>query len=191
MSQITGNLSFNMATQRLQHVRAGRLADRADGEGALRRALRPLQVPGRASPTRRSRRRTQFNIDKNNFGPRAGVAWSIDAEDACCAPASGIMYDQPILGGYEQALQSQRIAARAGLHVQRHVGRRAGVPERRPRPARWRMQSPWAVDPELRGRAHLADQRAARARVRPRLHGVGRRHVRQRQPACRSSPTST
>ena len=37
--------------------------------------------------TRRSRRRSEFNIDKNNFGPRAGVAWAVDADDRCCAPA--------------------------------------------------------------------------------------------------------
>jgi hypothetical protein len=46
----------------------------------------------------------QFNIDKNNFGPRAGVAWALAPKTALRA-SLGIMYDQPILGGYEQALQ--------------------------------------------------------------------------------------
>ncbi|HZR24519.1 MAG TPA: carboxypeptidase regulatory-like domain-containing protein [Vicinamibacterales bacterium] len=43
-----------------------------------------------------------FNIDKNNFGPRLGVAWAADAKTVVRA-STGIMYDQPILGGYEQA----------------------------------------------------------------------------------------
>ena len=46
----------------------------------------------------------QFKIDKNNIGPRAGVAWAITPKTALRA-SLGIMYDQPILGGYEQALQ--------------------------------------------------------------------------------------
>jgi hypothetical protein len=45
----------------------------------------------------------QFNVDKNNFGPRAGVAWSIDSQTVLRA-STGVMYDQPILGGYEQAI---------------------------------------------------------------------------------------
>ncbi len=46
----------------------------------------------------------EFHIDKNNWGPRAGVAWAVTSTTAVRASA-GIMYDQPILGGYEQALQ--------------------------------------------------------------------------------------
>src|SRR4051812_319659 len=46
----------------------------------------------------------EFNIDKNNFGPRVGVAWAATPKTAVRA-SFGIMYDQPILGGYEQALQ--------------------------------------------------------------------------------------
>jgi carboxypeptidase family protein/TonB-dependent receptor-like protein len=46
----------------------------------------------------------EFKIDKNNWGPRAGVAWAVSATTAVRASV-GIMYDQPILGGYEQALQ--------------------------------------------------------------------------------------
>src|SRR5258708_16161782 len=45
-----------------------------------------------------------FNIDKNNIGPRVGLAWSVDPQTVLRA-STGIMYDQPILGGYEQALQ--------------------------------------------------------------------------------------
>src|SRR5207253_4074103 len=46
----------------------------------------------------------EFNIDTSNFGPRVGVAWSVDQKTVLRA-STGIMYDQPILGGYEQALQ--------------------------------------------------------------------------------------
>ena len=46
----------------------------------------------------------EFAIDKNNWGPRAGVAWAVSPTTAVRASV-GIMYDQPILGGYEQALQ--------------------------------------------------------------------------------------
>jgi carboxypeptidase family protein/TonB-dependent receptor-like protein len=46
----------------------------------------------------------EFNIDKNNWGPRAGVAWALTPTTAVRGSV-GIMYDQPILGGYEQALQ--------------------------------------------------------------------------------------
>src|SRR6185436_4216982 len=46
----------------------------------------------------------EFAIDKNNFGPRAGVAWAVSPTTAVRASV-GIMYDQPILGGYEQAMQ--------------------------------------------------------------------------------------
>jgi len=46
----------------------------------------------------------KFNIDKNNFGPRAGLAWTLDPRTVVRA-SSGLMYDQPILIAYENALQ--------------------------------------------------------------------------------------
>ena len=45
-----------------------------------------------------------FNTDPNNFGPRAGVAWSVNPRTVFRA-STGIMYDQPILIAYENALQ--------------------------------------------------------------------------------------
>jgi len=45
-----------------------------------------------------------FNTDTNNFGPRVGVVWALNPETVVRA-STGLMYDQPILGGYEQALQ--------------------------------------------------------------------------------------
>jgi len=46
----------------------------------------------------------KFNIDKNNFGPRGGVAWTLDPRTVVRA-STGLMYDQPILIAYENALQ--------------------------------------------------------------------------------------
>lgn len=46
----------------------------------------------------------QFNTDKNNFGPRAGIAWTVNPRTVVRA-SSGLMYDQPILIAYENALQ--------------------------------------------------------------------------------------
>jgi len=46
----------------------------------------------------------KFNTDTNNFGPRAGVAWTIDPKTVLRA-STGLMYDQPILLAYENSLQ--------------------------------------------------------------------------------------
>jgi hypothetical protein len=45
-----------------------------------------------------------FGTDTNNFGPRAGVAWTLNPRTVVRA-STGIMYDQPILIAYENALQ--------------------------------------------------------------------------------------
>jgi hypothetical protein len=45
-----------------------------------------------------------FNTDTNNFGPRAGVAWTVNPVTVVRA-STGVMYDQPILIAYENALQ--------------------------------------------------------------------------------------
>ena len=60
------------------------------------------------------------------------------------------MYDQPILGGYEQALQLSGSPQRARVHVQRHRAGRTGVPERAPAAGTLAQQSPWAIDPDSR-----------------------------------------
>jgi len=47
-----------------------------------------------------------YVIDKNNFGPRLGVAWTIGDDGRTVVRAStGLMYDQPLLGAYENAIQ--------------------------------------------------------------------------------------
>jgi hypothetical protein len=45
-----------------------------------------------------------FNIDKNNFGPRAGFAWTMNPTTVVRG-STGLMYDQPLLVAYENALQ--------------------------------------------------------------------------------------
>ncbi len=88
-----------------------------------------------------------FNVDKNNWGPRIGVAWSLDPQTVLRA-STGIMYDQPILGGYEQALQLSG-SPRAPAYT--FSGTSAGAP---PFPGAVStgtisQQSPWAIDPDF------------------------------------------
>src|SRR4029453_7859423 len=103
MSQITGNLSFNMAT----NVFSTFVQDDWQGKPkikvlyGLRYDLYKYPAGIADAPLASTR---GFNTDKNNFGPRAGVAWSLD-DRTVIRGSVGVMYDQPILGGYEQALQ--------------------------------------------------------------------------------------
>jgi TonB dependent receptor len=86
-----------------------------------------------------------FNIDKNNFGPRVGVAWSIDPQTVVRA-STGIMYDQPILGGYEQALQ---LSGSPRSPTYSFSGTSAGAPAfpNGISSGTLSQQSPWAIDP--------------------------------------------
>ena len=46
-----------------------------------------------------------FKTDKNNFAPRVGFSWSLDAESRTVVRAStGIMYEPPLLNLYEDAI---------------------------------------------------------------------------------------
>ena len=45
------------------------------------------QLSGGAGERAARRRRSEFNIDKNNWGPRAGVAWAVDRRRRRCAAA--------------------------------------------------------------------------------------------------------
>ncbi len=87
----------------------------------------------------------RFSIDKNNWGPRVGVAWSIDASTALRA-STGVMYDQPILGGYEQALQ---LSGSPRAPIYSFSGTAAGAPAFPGTVTTGTLttQSPWAVDP--------------------------------------------
>ena len=104
-----------------------------------------------------------------------------DGSDKTVVRAStGIMYDQAILGGYEQALQ---LAGSPRAPVYTFSG--TSTPARRRFPASVATAAPLAVAVAvgrrsgLRRRAHVAGERAARARVRQRHDGVGQRDVRE------------
>ena len=89
----------------------------------------------------------EFNIDRNNIGPRVGAAWQID-KDTVMRASTGIMFDQPILGGYEQALQ---LSGSPKAPIYTFNPTTAGAPAF---PATVpsgtvAQQSPWAVDPDF------------------------------------------
>ncbi|HEX8029424.1 MAG TPA: carboxypeptidase regulatory-like domain-containing protein [Vicinamibacterales bacterium] len=89
----------------------------------------------------------QFNIDRNNIGPRAGVAWAIDSKTVLRA-STGIMYDQAILGGYEQALQ---LSGSPKAPIYTYSPTTAGAPAfpNQVSSGTVAQQSPWAVDPDF------------------------------------------
>ncbi|HTI38827.1 MAG TPA: TonB-dependent receptor [Vicinamibacterales bacterium] len=103
MSQITGDLSFNMST----NVVSTFIQD----DWQFRPSVKVLygvrydlyKYPAGLSNAPLDQTHS-FNTDTNNFGPRVGVAWAIGREMVLRA-STGLMFDQPILGGYEQALQ--------------------------------------------------------------------------------------
>jgi hypothetical protein len=54
-----------------------------------------------------------FPIDKNNIGPRLGVSWGLGADRRTVVRAStGIMYDQPLLAAFENAIQQNGVPSR-------------------------------------------------------------------------------
>ena len=68
-----GNTAVELQLGVLRLVRPGRLAAHAADQGALRPSLRPLRRAVGATVRGRTRTRTNFTIDKNNFAPRAGA----------------------------------------------------------------------------------------------------------------------
>lgn len=49
---------------------------------------------------------SEFRVDRNNFGPRLGISWSLDREARTVLRASsGVMYEPPLLNFYEDAIQ--------------------------------------------------------------------------------------
>ncbi len=146
MSQITGDLAFNMSTNVFSAFVQDdwQIAPSVKVLYGVRYDL--YKYPdGLANAPLTSTQ--SFNIDKNNFGPRAGVAWSIDAQTVLRA-SMGLMYDQPILGGYEQALQ---LSGSPKAPVYSFSGSSAGAPAfpNGVSSGTLAAQSPWAVDPNF------------------------------------------
>jgi hypothetical protein len=146
MSQISGNLSFNMAT----NIASVFVQD----DWQIKPSLKVLygvrydlyKYPaGIADAPLTSTH--EFNIDKNNFGPRIGVAWSLD-QQTVVRGSTGIMFDQAILGGYEQALQ---LSGSPRAPVYSFSGTSPGAPAfpNGASTGTLSQQSPWAIDPSF------------------------------------------
>jgi hypothetical protein len=64
-----------------------------------------FQIPD-SRPFAANPRSAKFKVDKNNFAPRAGFSWSLDARAKTVLRASsGIMYEPPLINFYEDAIQ--------------------------------------------------------------------------------------
>lgn len=87
-----------------------------------------------------------FNTDRNNFGPRIGVAWSADTKTVVRA-STGIMYDQAILGGYEQALQLSGSPRAPAYTFSGTTPGAPAFPASASVAGTLSQQSPWAIDP--------------------------------------------
>jgi hypothetical protein len=114
----------------------------------------------------------EFNVDRNNFGPRVGVAWSFDANTVLRA-STGIMYDQPILGGYEQALQ---LSGSPRAPIYSFNGTSAGAPAfpNGATTGALSQQSPWAIDQDFEvARTWQANAQLERAFARDFTGSVG------------------
>jgi Carboxypeptidase regulatory-like domain/TonB dependent receptor-like, beta-barrel len=143
MSQITGNLSFDMSTNVFSLF--------AQDDWQLRPSVKLLygvrydlyKYPAGLADAPLAQTH-EFNTDGNNFGPRAGVAWAIDQKSVLRASA-GVMFDQPILGGYEQALQ---LSGSPRAPVYSFNGTAAGAPAfpGGVTTGTIAQQSPWAVN---------------------------------------------
>ena len=144
MSQIQGNLSFNMSTDVFSTFVQDdwQIAPSVKVLYGVRYDLYKYPAGIADAPLTQTH---AFNIDKNNFGPRVGLAWSIDA-DTVVRASTGIMFDQPILGGYEQALQ---LSGSPRSPVYTFNGGAAGspaFPNGIATAGTLPPQSPWAID---------------------------------------------
>jgi carboxypeptidase family protein/TonB-dependent receptor-like protein len=144
MSEITGNLSFNMSTDVFSTFVQDdwQIAPSVKVLYGIRYDLYKYPAGIADAPLDQTH---AFNIDKNNFGPRVGVAWSVDQETVVRA-STGVMFDQPILGGYEQALQ---LSGSPRSPVYSFSGTSAGAPTfpNGVSGGQLALQSPWAIDP--------------------------------------------
>jgi carboxypeptidase family protein/TonB-dependent receptor-like protein len=146
MQQITGNLTFNMATDVLSAF--------VQDDWQIAPALKLLygirydlyEYPDGLAEAPLAETRA-FHVDRNNFGPRVGAAWMVGAQTVLRA-STGIMYDQPILGPYEHALQ---LSGSPRAPVYTFSGTSAGAPEfpNGVTTGTISLQSPWSVDPEF------------------------------------------
>jgi hypothetical protein len=146
VSQITGDLSFNMSTDVFSAFVQDdwQIAPSLKVLYGVRYDLYKYPAGLADAPLQQSR---DFNIDRNNFGPRVGFAWSLD-EQTVLRASTGLMFDQPILGGYEQALQ---LSGSPRSPVYSFNGTSAGAPAfpNAVTGGTLTVQSPWTIDPSF------------------------------------------
>jgi hypothetical protein len=179
MTQITGDLGFNMKTNIASFFVQDdwQIAPVVKVLYGVRYDLYKYPAGISNAPLAQTH---AFNADKNNWGPRVGVAWSLDSQTVLRG-STGIMYDQPILGGYEQALQLSG-SPRAPAFT--FNGTSAGAPAF---PAAvttgtLSQQSPWAVDPDFQvGHTWQTNAQLERAFARDFTASVGFMYARGNQ----------
>ena len=179
MTQITGDLGFNMKTNIASFFVQDdwQIAPVVKVLYGVRYDLYKYPAGIANAPLAQTH---AFNADKNNWGPRVGVAWSLDSQTVLRG-STGIMYDQPILGGYEQALQLSG-SPRAPAFT--FNGTSAGAPAF---PAAvttgtLSQQSPWAVDPDFQvGHTWQTNAQLERAFARDFTASVGFMYARGNQ----------
>jgi|WetSurMetagenome_2_1015567.scaffolds.fasta_scaffold31002_1 hypothetical protein len=146
MSQLTGDRSFTMATNVMSFFAQDdwQLAPSVKLLYGVRYDLYKYPNGLANAPLAQTK---SFNIDKNNFGPRVGVAWALNPKTMVRA-STGIMFDQPILGGYEQALQ---LSGSPKAPVYQYNGTTPGAPAFPSgiSSGTLAVQSPWAIDPSF------------------------------------------
>ena len=90
----------------------------------------------------------EFNIDKNNFGPRVGVAWSIDAQDGAAR-----QHRHHVRPADSRRLRAgaAAVADRRARRSTRFSGTSAGAPAfpNGASTGTLAQQSPWAIDPDF------------------------------------------
>ena len=150
MSQLTGDPTFHMSTNVLSLF--------AQDDWQLASSLKMLygirydyyKYPD-GLPEAPLAQTQKFNIDKNNLAPRVGFAWTANPSTVVRG-STGVMYDQAILGGYEQALQ---LSGSPKAPVYSFNGTAGGTaspgapafPSGVSATGTLAVQSPWAVDP--------------------------------------------
>ncbi|HYM24332.1 MAG TPA: TonB-dependent receptor [Vicinamibacterales bacterium] len=146
MTEIVGNLSFNMSTNVFSTFVQDdwQIAPSVKLLYGVRYDL--YKYPDGLGDAPLAQTHT-FNTDKNNFGPRVGVAWSVDPSTVVRA-STGVMYDQPILGGYEQAIALSGAPSRAAAYT--FTPTQVGAPAFPNTIASGSLNiTPWAVDPNF------------------------------------------
>ena len=146
MTQITGDLGFNMSTNIQSYFVQDdwQILPTVKVLYGVRYDLYRYPKGLGTAPLEQTH---AFNIDKNNWGPRFGVAWAINPRTVLRS-STGIMYDQPILGGYEQALQ---LSGSPKAPAYTYSASQAGAPAFPAKVSSGTVttQSPWAIAPQF------------------------------------------